>query len=161
MRDFLISEVILPETVDLNHGSFQSKDDLFRHMVSLLHQSGKINSEEKFLKALYEREAMGPTYMGNFIAIPHGKSETVVSSGIAFCRCTEGGWYESCHEAGTVKLVFMFAIPQETSGENYLKLLSTLARLLMHEDFIEKLYEAKDYGEVVKAIQATESVLED
>jgi PTS system fructose-specific IIA component len=161
LKDFLISEVVLPETVDLNYGSFKNKDELFRHMVSLLYKSGKVNSEEKFLKALYEREAMGPTYMGNYIAIPHGKSEAAVSSGIAFCRCAEGGLYESCNEAGTVKLVFMFAIPQETSGEKYLKLLSTLARLLMHEDFIQKLYEAKDYVEVVKAIHTAESVLED
>jgi fructose-specific phosphotransferase system IIA component len=158
---FLISDVILPETVDLDYGSFKSKDDLFRSMVSLLYKAGKITSEEKFLESLYEREAIGSTYMGNGIAIPHGKSEAVVGSGIAFCRCAEGGLYESYNENGIVNLIFMFAIPQQTSGDNYIKLLSTLARLLMHEDFIQKLYEAKDYKEVIKAIRATESVLEE
>ena len=158
---FLISDVILPETVDLDYGSFKSKNDLFRHMVSLLYKAGKINSEEKFLESLYERESIGSTYMGNCIAIPHGKSEAVVSSGIAFCRCAEGGLYESCNETGVVNLIFMFAIPPQTSGENYLKLLSTLARLLMHEDFIQKIYGAKDYMEVIKAIQTAESVLEE
>jgi PTS system fructose-specific IIA component len=161
VMSFLISDVILPETVDLDYGGFKNKDDLFRHMVSLLYRSGKINSEEKFLESLYEREAIGSTYMGNCIAIPHGKSEAVVSSGIAFCRCAEGGMYESCNEAGMVNLIFMFAIPRQTSGENYIKLLSTLARLLMHDEFIAKLYEAKDYLEVVEAIKVTESVLED
>jgi PTS system fructose-specific IIA component len=159
--NFLISNVILPETVDLDYGSFTSKDDLFRHMSSLLYQSGKINSEEKFLKSLYEREAIGSTYMGNSIAIPHGKSEAVVSSGIAFCRCAKGGLYESYNESGIVNLVFMFAIPQQTSSENYLKLLSTLARLLMHEEFIEKLHRAVDYTEIIKAIQEAESMLEE
>jgi PTS system fructose-specific IIA component len=161
LMSLTISEVILHETVDLHYGSFKKKDDLFRHMVSLLYRSGKINSEEKFLESLYEREAIGSTYMGNCIAIPHGKSEAVVSTAIAFCRCAEGGLYESCNETGTVNLVFMFALPEQTTSENYIKLLSTLARLLMHEEFIGKLYEAREYSEVVEAIQATEVVLED
>ena len=157
--DILISDVILPETVDLDYGSFKDKDELFRHMVSLLYKAGKINSEAKFLESLYEREAIGSTYMGNGIAIPHGKSDAVTSSGIAFCRCTEGGLYESDNESGIVKLIFMFAVPEESGDGNYLKLLSTLARLLMHESFIESLYQAKDYTDVVEAIKAAEAEL--
>lgn len=54
--DILISDVILPATVDLDYGSFKDKDELFRHMVSLLYKAGKIDSEAKFLEALYERK---------------------------------------------------------------------------------------------------------
>ena len=53
----------------------------------------------------------------------------------------------------------MFAVPAETGDGSYLKLLSTLARLLMHESFIESLYEAKDYTDVVEAIKAAEAEL--
>lgn len=157
--NYQISEVILPETVDLETVKFQSKDDLFRHMVSLFRQAGKIESEEKFVQSLYEREDMGSTYMGNHIAIPHGKSSTVVSPGIAFCRCEEGVRYESGDESGIAKLIFMLAIPESTAADEYIRVLSTLARLLMYEDFIEALYRSKGYKDVIDAVKSAEIYL--
>ena len=159
--DYKISEVILPGAVDFNPGSFKNKDDLFNHMVSLLYQAGRIKSEEKFLQSLYEREDIGSTYMGNFIAIPHGKSDTVISPSIAFCRCSEGVFYESNNEAGTVKLIFMLAIPKDTAADDYIRVLSTLARLLMYDEFVGALYDSQNYDDLIKALKTTESILID
>lgn len=159
--DYKISEVILPGAVDFNPGSFKNKDDLFHHMVSLLYKAGRIGSEESFLQSLYEREDIGSTYMGNFIAIPHGKSDTVISPSIAFCRCSEGVLYESNNEVGTVKLIFMLAIPKDTAADDYIRVLSTLARLLMHDEFVEALYDSQNYDDLIKALKTTESILID
>ena len=157
--EFQISEVILPKTVDLEPIDFHSKDELFRHMVSLFYQAGKIQSEERFLKSLYEREEMGSTLMGNDISIPHGKSETVLSPCIAFCRSKKGVPYESGGEEGIAKLTFMLAIPANTAPNDYIRVLSMLARLLMYEDFTEALYSSKDYPDVIDAIKAAETRL--
>lgn len=157
--DFQISKVISPETVDLNATEFKDKDELFIHMVSLFKKAGKINSKKLFLQSLYERENIGSTYMGNNIAIPHGKSETVNSPGITFCRSKDGILYESNGEKGIAKLIFMLAIPKSTASEDYIRILSTLARLLMYKEFNESLYCANDYNDVIKAIKATEKIL--
>lgn len=157
---YKISEVILPDTVELDHENFQSKEDLFTHMVSLLYRAKRITSEDSFMESLYEREDLGPTYMGNFIAIPHGKSEAVKESTIAFCRCSQGLLYNSHGEEGIVKIIFMLAIPKETSAEKYIKVLSTLSRLLTYEDFITKLEKAENYEDVIKAVKSTEKLLD-
>ncbi len=159
MFDFHISEVLLPNIVDLNDGSFNDKDDLFHHMVSLLFKAGKVKSEEEFLKSLYEREDMGSTYMGNYIAIPHGKSETVTSPTIAFCRCSNGVLYESNGEVGTAKIIFMLAIPKSVSSNDYIRILSTLSRLLIYDEFVEKIYKSQNYEDLISAIKTAESML--
>jgi PTS system, fructose subfamily, IIA component len=149
-------DVILPETVDLNIAHINNKDTLFAHMTSMLKRTGRIASEQDFLSSLYEREDMGPTYMGNFIAIPHGKSSSVLTATVAFARSVEGFSYKSADEEGEVKIIFMLAIPGDTEASEYLKVLASLARLLMYESFIEALLNAQNYQDVISAIREAE-----
>lgn len=159
MINFQISNVIIPETVDLNIENIKCKDELFQYMASLFKKAGKIKSEKKYLESLYEREGIGPTYMGNNIAIPHGKSDTVISPAIAFCRSNDGILYKSHDEVGTAKLIFMLAIPKSTAPNDYIKVLSTLARLMMYEEFMDALYKVENYDDVINAIKTTEVML--
>jgi fructose PTS system EIIA component len=158
-HSIVISEVITPVLVNLDEKNVASKDDLFMRMIPLFYKAGAIDSQQEFLKAIYERESMGPTYMGDFIAIPHGKSSTVTKTRIAFCRCDDGFFYETQDGGGEVKLIFMLAIPDQMSSSGYIRLLSRLARLLVYPEFVEKLYKAKEYEEVISAIQQSEVLL--
>lgn len=157
--DYKISDVILKETVDLSNATFNDKINLFNHMVALLYKAGRINSKEEFLKSLDERESIGTTYMENGVAIPHGKSKAVQTPTIAFCKCSQGVLYESHDEVGTAKYIFMLAIPIETSTENYVRVLARLAQLLTYEDFIDELEQAKNYEEIINAVETTEKLL--
>jgi mannitol/fructose-specific phosphotransferase system IIA component (Ntr-type) len=53
----------------------------------------------------------------------------------------------------------MLAIPGEMSGEEYIRVLSRLARLLIYEDFIAALYKAETYDDVIAAIKEGEKNL--
>lgn len=158
-NQLVISQVIQPDTVDVNLQGIKDKEQLLDVMITMFYDAGVIDSKEEFLKAIYEREALGPTFMGNSIAIPHGKSKTVKSPGVAFCRCDEGVFYHTDLGGGVVKLVFMLAIPDQMSGEEYIRVLSRLARLLVYEDFVDDLYQAKDYSDVMAAIKNGEKIL--
>jgi fructose-specific phosphotransferase system IIA component len=155
-----ISDVIMPETVDFSLEGIATKDQVIRHLVHLLYEAGKVTSEDIFLQAVYEREAMGPTFMENFIAIPHGKSTAVISPGVAFGRSDEGIQYDTALGGGIAKLIFLLAIPEEMSAREYIGVLARLARLLVHEDFCSALYAATTCGDVVAAIQSHETTLE-
>ncbi|MGI9951890.1 PTS sugar transporter subunit IIA [Moorellaceae bacterium AZ2] len=156
-----IAEVILPETTELELVGIEGgKDALFRTMVSLLYRAGKIRCEDAFLKAVYAREALGSTYMGNHIAIPHGKSDTVVSPTIAFCRSQQGILYETVPEPKYANLIFMLAVPDRTGPDEYIKVLARLARLLIHDEVIKGLYAAKSYSDVIEVLKAGERVLD-
>ena len=63
----------------------------------MLKQSGCLNDEEAFIAALYEREEIGSTYMGEGIVIPHGKSETVNHAATAICRCSPLLKLDNCY----------------------------------------------------------------
>jgi PTS system fructose-specific IIA component len=156
-----IAEVIQLETVDLELGGIQDKDELIRYLIALLYRAGKLRSEEEFLRAVEEREALGPTYMENFIAIPHGKSEAVLQAGVAFGRSGEGIWYETQHGGGLAKLVFLLAIPDQMSPDEYIAVLARLARLLVHEEFLAALYAAATYEDVLEAVLRGEALLDE
>jgi mannitol/fructose-specific phosphotransferase system IIA component (Ntr-type) len=155
-----IAEVIQPETVDLELEGIQDKDELIRYLIALLYRAGKIRSEPEFLQAVQEREALGPTFMENFIAIPHGKSEAVLQAGVAFGRSDEGIWYETQHGGGLARLVFLLAIPDQMSPDAYIAVLARLARLLVHEEFRAALYAAATYEDVLDAVLRGEALLD-
>ncbi|HEY59208.1 MAG TPA: PTS sugar transporter subunit IIA [Anaerolineae bacterium] len=154
-----ISEVIRPDTVDLNMHHIKNKDEAIQYLAGLLDQSGLLANKEEYIRDVYEREKLGPTYMENFIAIPHGKSFAVHKAGIAFGRSTEGFLYETEQGGGIAKLVFLLAIPNKMSGDEYMRVLAQLARLLIHEEFRNALFHANNYEDVINAIINGEELL--
>lgn len=149
--DFM--ETISDKTVILDHAPFRDKDELFRFFAARFKEDGRILNEEDFVSALYQREDTGPTYMGEFIALPHGKSDTVQKNTIGFCRLTEPMLYRSFDEEGPVKLIFMLGVQGSAQGKEYLRILATLSRLLVYEEFISSLENAGSYEDVLKVFE--------
>lgn len=156
-----ISEVIRPETVDLQMNHILDKDQVIHYLAGLLNKAGLISNIEEYIESVYERESMGPTYMENFIAIPHGKSNAVKEAGIAFGRSEKGFDYQTQLGGGLAKLVFLLAIPNRMSADEYMAVLARLARLLVHDEFRDDLYKASSYQDVLDAIIVGEKLLED
>ncbi len=154
-----ISEVIVPKAVDLELREIKTKDGLIRHLSQLLFDAGKIRSVDQFIDAVYEREDMGPTYMSDFIAFPHAKSNSVISAGVAFGRSLKGIFYESDNGGGLVKITFLIAIPEEMEASAYINVLKNLARLLMREEFREALLATENYEEVIRTVRRHEALL--
>jgi mannitol/fructose-specific phosphotransferase system IIA component (Ntr-type) len=155
-----ISEVIQPRTVDLFLNNIQSKDEAIQYLAGLLDEAGLLVSKEDYLRSVYERETLGPTYMDNFIAIPHGKSAAVREAGIAFGRSHEGFYYATDSGGGLAKLIFLLAIPDRMSADAYIGVLARLARLLVHDEFREELMSSNSYKDVITAIINGEGILE-
>lgn len=148
-----IAKVLVKEAVVLDHEPFTDKDEVFDFLASKFVEAGIVTDKEAYKKALYEREELGPTYMGSYIGLPHGKCDEVVQPGIAFCRCTSPFIYKSCGEEGEVKYIFMLAIAGTQTGDEYLRVLATLAGLLTHDDFLEALDTCSSYEELITKIE--------
>lgn len=158
MNEVNLSEVLIKETVMLDVEPFIDKEDMFQCLAKRFKKAGLINDIDAYIKALEERESIGSTYMGNAIALPHGKCDAVVKPGIVFCRCKQPFHYQSYNETGEVRYVFMLAIAKNQSGDEYLRVLATLAGLLTYDAFIDVLEHAQSYEEIIQAtiaIQAT------
>lgn len=110
------------------------KNEIIDKLVQSLKDKNKIKDKELFLKDVLNREALSPTSMGYEIAIPHGKSDEVIVPSVCFGRLKEPIiWNEETEE--TAQIIILIAVPKSDESNTHLKILSKLARKLMHEDF--------------------------
>ena len=111
---------------------------------------GKTESLEGFIKSVQEREKIFATAVGFSFAIPHGKSEYVRQSSIAYARLTEEiEWSEE----EKVHHIFMIGVPEEKAGNEHLEILIKLSTAILEDDFRERLEKAKSSKEVMELIK--------
>lgn len=110
-------------------------------LAALMEAQGRVNDRAAYVDAVWAREEeTGGTGMESGIAIPHAKSPAVVQPSLAFARSDAG--IEFGAEDGTkADLIFLIAAP-EGADELHVKVLSRLARRLIHEEFRTALRQA-------------------
>jgi len=158
--EITLKDALSEATAELDVPAFACKADLFRHMVTLLEKNGSVSDAEKFIQSLNRREAEAPTYMGEFVAIPHGKCDSVRRPTVAFLRLREPMWYESNDDAGEVSLIFMLAVPKEEASTGHLRMLANLSMLMMEEDFVQTLWKAESYQDIIQAFDRCSAEVE-
>ncbi len=147
-----ITDVFSENTIDISDSYVKDKEDLFKRAAYIFREAGIIENEEQYIKALYEREELGPTYMGEGMAVPHGRSDTVIKGGVAFLR-TKPFTYQSYGEKGQVNLAVVLAVPGNTDSISYMKMLSSVMRLLMCDRFRSVLMNSSDKEEIIRVGQ--------
>ena len=131
-----MSEVVQQGLIIINQ-EFKGKEDAIRSLISRALVCGKLNDDNKFYQAVLQREEEVSTAIGYSIAIPHGKSESVLEPFVAFARnVCEFQWGEE--DDSKVRLIFMIGVPNESS-QLHLKFISQLSKKLLYEEFREKL----------------------
>ena len=61
---------------------FTSREEAIHALTQRLAALGKISSTEQFLEEVYRRESLGPTALGEGLAVPHGKTAAVKETGL-------------------------------------------------------------------------------
>jgi Phosphotransferase system mannitol/fructose-specific IIA domain (Ntr-type) len=74
---------ILDEQVITTNINAKDKNEALLILSEKLLSAGYINDINSFLEDIYYRESLGATGIGNYIAIPHGQSDSVLRNGIA------------------------------------------------------------------------------
>ena len=145
-----VKDIVDLTTVKTNMNA-KTKDDALRDLADQLLESGYISEIDGFIKDIYTREAEGQTGIGNYIAIPHGKSAYVKKIGVAIGINQEEIPWESLDGKG-VKGIILFAVGNDNEGANsHLKLLSLFARKLGNDEVVSNLLLSKEPQDVVEA----------
>lgn len=134
----------------------ETKDAVIDELIEKLDRVGALLSKPKFKKAILAREKEGSTGIGLSIAIPHGKSNAVKRPHVAFGLKKEGVDWDS-YDGTLAKLIFMIAVPEESAGNEHLKILQMLSRKLMNEEFREKLLSVTAKEEAFQLLSQIES----
>lgn len=127
------------------------KNDAVRKLASFAYLEGKINSQDKFINSVFEREKTCTTGVGNGIAIPHGKSGAVNEALIVFGKLNNPIEWESIDE-NPVDLIFLLGVPDGGVDNLHLKILAQLSRKLVHEDFVQSLRDSETRDEIFEAL---------
>ncbi|MBD3386805.1 PTS sugar transporter subunit IIA [candidate division KSB1 bacterium] len=132
----------------------REKSKIIEELVDILYESNRISDKESVLKAVLDREAVMSTGMGDGVAIPHAKSDSVDELVAAFGITREPVDFESI-DGKPVRMIFLLVGPTDQTGP-HLKALSRISRLMHREDFRQKLAVSQTSVQVIEAIEAEE-----
>ena len=128
---------VLDRNTILTNLNANAKDDVIDALARRLREHGYIASVDAFVDAVHEREKEGATGIGNHVAIPHGRSETVNKNGVAIAVLDREIEWESLDDTGA-KVVVLFTVGASGDGANeHLRLLSLFARKMAKQEVID------------------------
>ena len=143
-------DVLDERVIDLNMKAADKKEAI-TNLAGKLKNAGYIADVESYVKDIYLRESQGQTGIGHYVAIPHGKSDSVTQVGIAIGKMENEIEWETLDGEG-VKLIFLFAVGNDNeNAKTHLKLLAEVARNLGNDEAVEQLLSAKTV-EDIKAV---------
>lgn len=137
-----LSDLITPDSI-IPALKASSKKQLLQIMAEKASTISKLSERDVF-DTILQREKLGPTGVGNGIAIPHGKLPDIDKIIGVFARLEQPIDFEALDDQ-PVDLVFLLLAP-ESAGADHLKALSCIARLLRDSGIVNKLrntYEAQ------------------
>ncbi len=149
-----ISDILEEKLVATNLPG-NSKDQIINALIDLVGQSPKVLDKEKMRTAIFEREKIMSTGVGNGFAIPHGKTDAVSDIVAAFGVTAEPIAYQSLDDK-PVRLVFLLVGKENLVGP-HIKLLSRISRLMNKEEFRGKLLDAKTPQDVLTIFKQEEA----
>ncbi|WP_425374521.1 PTS sugar transporter subunit IIA [Mesobacillus boroniphilus] len=141
-----MSSILTKENILLNK-SLNTKEEAIKLTGSVLVDRGYV--EPNYIEKMMEREELTSTYMGNFVAIPHGTEDSkqfVKESGISFIQVPEGVDFGG---GNIVKLLIGIA----GKNDEHLSILSNIAIVCSEEENIEKLISAKSPEEIIEIFE--------
>lgn len=114
----------------------RTKDEALKAMSTLLKKERYIEDVDTFVQDIYMREAEGVTGIGNGVAIPHGKSDSVKRIGIAIATLAHPIAWESLDD-NPVDLIFLFCVSTDADfAHNHMRMLSRVAGKIADDDLL-------------------------
>ncbi|WP_441257863.1 PTS mannitol transporter subunit IICBA [Vibrio sp. Vf1514] len=104
-------------------------------------------AEPEYVDAMFEREALVSTYLGESIAVPHGTVEAkdrVKKTGIVICQYPSGIQFTDDHD-DVAKLVIGIA----AKNDEHIQVITTITNALDEPDAIETLTSTTDIEEIL------------
>lgn len=121
-----------------------TKQEAIRASGEILVQGGYVDAG--YIDKMYEREEMATTYMGNFLAIPHGTEDAkqnVFETGISVITVPNGVDFG---DGNIAKILIGIA----GKGNEHLEILSNIAIVCSEEENIDKILNATSEEEILE-----------
>lgn len=124
-----------------------SQDEVFHFLSKKAIELSIATNEEAVYKGFIEREQQGTTGMMDGFAIPHTKSMEILTPSIIIVRLEKSLDWNSMDGKPT-SFIISLLIPDNEAGTTHLKILASIARMLMKADIKESLLLATSEQEI-------------
>lgn len=122
-----------------------TKEEAIRFAGEQLVKGGYVQPE--YVDAMFEREKLTPTYLGEGIAVPHGTVEAkdrVLKTGVVFCQYPQG-----VHFGEEPDDIARLVIGIAARNNEHIQVITSLTNALDDESVIERLVNTTDVQEVL------------
>ncbi|KGX91207.1 PTS sugar transporter subunit IIA [Pontibacillus marinus] len=136
------NNILKPENIVLNK-ELNNKEEAIRYVGGILNEQGYVSPE--YIDEMIKREEITSTFMGNYVAIPHGTEDAkkaVHETGISVVTVPGGVDFG---DGNIVKLLIGIA----GKGDEHLEILSQIAIVCSEEENIQKIIDAETKEEVI------------
>jgi PTS system mannitol-specific IIA component len=141
-----MSDILTLEQIKVP-GAATTKDDAIREAGQLLVDAGAVSPQ--YVEAMFERETSVSTYMGNYLAIPHGTDEakgTITRSALSVVRYDPPIDWDG-HEV-------RFAVGIAGVDNGHLEILNRIALVFADMDEVDELIAAASAEELYRRLNA-------
>lgn len=140
------SQILRKEGVLINQKTV-SKDEALKNVANHLQKLGYVG--ENYGKYMLERELISTTYIGNYVAIPHGTvkgKQEVLNSGIVILQYPEGIDFGNGNTA-------YFLIGIAGKNDEHVDIISKIADVIEDEDEVLNLKDEKNAEKIYKTFK--------
>lgn len=130
------------------------KKDAIDELVNTLAESGKVTDADALKEAVWSREQTRTTGIGQGLAIPHGKSDSVSKLVMAIGKPAIPIEFESIDKQPVQLIVLLASPPDRTS--DHIQALARISRLMTMRDFRERVYAAQSAEELYGLLEEQE-----
>ncbi len=124
-----------------------ARDQAIDELAEVLRDHPSMEDFDKFLQDVHQREKAGTTGIGQEVAIPHARTNSVNDFVVAVGASKNGIEFEAI-DGNPVRLVILMGIPAVKVNE-YLKLLAHMSLLMKQKDFVDSIVKAEDSKSII------------
>jgi len=138
--------------------SGHSREEVIQELLDLPAAKHSLKNPEEIVKGLLNRERRLSTNVGHGVAIPHLVTDQLEETLVLFGRSAQGVDFRSSIVKRPVYLVFIIISPPHKQDE-YLRILTCLARLLRHRKVIQDFREVPTPAEAVALMKKYDALI--
>lgn len=133
----------------------REKNELIAKVAEPLRTHEAVHDFDEFLGAVYAREMESSTGIGDGVAIPHARTDSVSGFVVSLGVIPDGADFQSV-DSKPVRLVILMGIPK-SKVKAYLRLLAHMSLLLKQPGFMDRIVKAQTPREVLDVLAKHEA----
>lgn len=129
-----------------------TKEGIIEEMLDLLTQNGKIKDRDSALKAIMERERKMSTGMQHGIAIPHGKTDSLVGNKLVTALAIKKEGVDFGALDGQPSKIFIMTLSPLNRTGPHIQFLAEMSQILNDVQKRERILESQTPQEVMEIL---------